>query len=98
MINDFALNIYGEDDEIIKTYHTAHVRWGIFAEAIKLKEEIKTKDYAEQLEAVSGFMKKIFLGLTDEHMQLADAFDVFNTFNMIVNKANSINGGARKNG
>ena len=97
MNTEFELNIYGEDDEIIKTYRTAHVRWGIFAEAIKLKEEIAGKDSAEQLEAVSGFMKKIFLGLTDEHMQLADVFDVFNTFNMIVNKANSINGGG-KNG
>ncbi len=97
MATEFELNIYGEDDEIIKTYRTAHVRWGIFAEAIKLKEEIKNKNSEEQLEAVSGFMKSIFLGLTDEHMQLADAFDVFNTFNMIVNKANSINGG-RKNG
>lgn len=96
MMNDFELNIYGDNDEIIKTYSTAHVRWGIFTEAIKLKEEIANKDSAEQLEAVSNFMKKIFLGLTDEHMQLADVFDVFNTFNMIVNKANSIKGG-RKN-
>ena len=97
MMNEFELNIYGEDDEIIETYRTAHVRWGIFTEAIKLKEDIKNKDSAEQLEAVSNFMKKIFLGLTDEHMQLADVFDVFNTFNMIVNKANSIKGGG-KNG
>ena len=97
MMNDFELNIYGDNDEIIKTYSTAHIRWGIFADAIKLKEEIANKDTTEQLEAVSNFMKKIFLGLTDEHMQLADVFDVFNTFNMIVNKANSIKGGG-KNG
>lgn len=97
MINDFELNIYGDDDEIIKTYRTAHVRWGIFTEAIKLKEDIKDKEPEAQLEAVSNFMKQIFHGLTDEHMQLADVFDVFNTFNMIVNKANSIKGG-RKNG
>lgn len=94
---DFELNIYGNDDEIIKKYHTAHVRWGIFTDAIKLHEEIGSKNAEEQLAAVSGFMKKIFVGLTDEELQLADAFDVFNTFRMIVNKANSINGG-RKNG
>lgn len=96
-MNEFELNIYGENDEIIKTYSTAHIRWGIFAEAVKLKEEIAGKGAMEQLEAVGGFMKQIFIGLTDEHMQLADAFDVFNTFNMIVNKANGIKGG-KKNG
>ena len=94
---DFTLNIYGKDDEIIKTYSTAHVRWGIFADAIKLQEEIKDKSAEAQLEAVGRFIKNIFIGLTDEELQLADAFDVFNTFRMIVNKAKSISGGA-KNG
>lgn len=93
---DFELNIYGTNDEIIKTYRTAHVRWGIFTDAIKLHEEISSKSVEEQLAAVSSFMKNIFVGLTDEELQLADAFDVFNTFRMIVNKANSIKG-SRKN-
>lgn len=93
---DFELNIYGTDDEIIKTYRTAHIRWGIFTDAIKLHEEISSKSVEEQLAAVSSFMKNIFVGLTDEELQLADAFDVFNTFRMIVNKANSIKG-SRKN-
>ena len=94
---DFELNIYGNNDEIIKTYRTAHVRWGIFTDAIKLHEEIGSKSAEEQLAAVSSFMKNIFMGLTDEELQLADVFDVFNTFRMIVNKANSINSG-KKNG
>lgn len=92
---EFELNIYGTDDEIIKTYRTAHVRWGIFTDAIKLHEEIGNKSAEEQLAAVSAFMKNIFVGLTDEELQLADAFDVFNTFRMIVNKANSIKGGKK---
>ena len=97
MTNDFELNIYGEDDEIIKTYRTAHVRWGIFAEAVKIRDETANKSVEQQLEAISNFMKKLFIGLTDEHLQGADAFDIFNTFNMIVNKANAIKGGS-KNG
>ena len=95
---EFTLNIYGTDDEIIKTYSTAHVRWGIFADAIKLQEEIKDKTVEDQLAAVGSFIKNIFVGLTDEELRLADAFDVFNTFRMIVSKAKGITGGSAKNG
>ena len=97
MGNNLTLNIYGENDEILKTYETQHVRWRIFGDALKLNEQIKDKGADEQLAAIGEFVKKIFIGLTDEELQLADAFDVFNTFKIIVNKANLIRGSAAKN-
>ena len=92
-----TLNIYGENDEIIKTYETSHIRWRLFSDAIKLNEEIKDKDEFAQLEALGEFIKNIFLGLTDEELKLADAFDIFNNFKIVINMANAIKGGARKN-
>lgn len=97
-MNELTLNIYGENDEILKTYRTSHIRWRIFTDAIKLNEEIKEASEEKQLEAVGGFIKSVFPGLTDEELELADAFDIFNNFKIIVNKANALKGGARKNG
>lgn len=92
-----TLNIYGKDDEIVKTYKTNHIRWRLFTDAIKLNDEIKDAEPATQIAAVGEFIKRIFIGLTDDELELADAFDVFNTFNMIVGKARSIKSGTGKN-
>lgn len=89
---EFSLNIYGDNDEIIKTYETDVIRWGVFMKAVKLQDEIKNKSEAEQMNAVSGFMTSIFPTLTAEELEGADTFDIFNTFSQIVNKATNING------
>lgn len=94
---NMTLNIYGENDEILKTYETSHIRWKLFVDAIKLNEELKDKSELEQIKAVGGFIKAIFVGLTDADLELADAYDIFNLFKIIVNKANTINGGTGKN-
>lgn len=97
-MNKLTLNIYGENDEIIKTYETSHIRWRLFTDAIKLNDAIKNKSEVEQLAEIGEFIKRIFIGLTNEELELADVGDVFNTFHMVINMANNIKGGARKNG
>ena len=94
----FSLNIYGNDDEIIKTYSTNKVRWGVFMQAIEMQDGLEEKTPAEQLEMVSMFMKKLFPEITDAELECADMGDVFNTFKQIVNKANQIVAGNSKNG
>lgn len=96
-MGNFTLNIYGENDEILKTYETAHVRWKLFVEAVKINDSMKGKSDAEQMTAVSAFMKSLFIGLTDEELENADAFDIFNLFAMVVNKAKALNVGNGKN-
>lgn len=97
-MEDFiTLNIYGENDEIVKTYKTAHIRWKLFVDAVSLNENIEKETAEKQVEAIGAFMKCVFPGLTDEEIEQADTFDIFNVFRMIVNKANSINGGKAKN-
>lgn len=80
----FELNIYGPEDEVVKTYETDHVRWGVFLNAIKLQEEIKDKPISEQFSAINVFVKTIFPGLTDEELEQADGMDVMNTFKQLI--------------
>lgn len=93
----FELNIYGENDEILKKYETGVVRWGVFLQAIKLQEEIKDKSVDEQFVAINSFIKKIFNGLTDEELELADGYDIINTFNQLTAGLKNIRGGNAKN-
>ena len=36
----YTLNIYGIDDEIVKTYSTNIVPWGVFVQAASLQERL----------------------------------------------------------
>lgn len=93
---EFELNIYGKDDEIIKTFATDKVRWGIFMQALELQDGLSSLSVGEQFNAISGFMKKLFPELTDADLENADMNDVFNTFKQLMSKANKI-GGTSKN-
>lgn len=86
----FELNIYGNNDELIKRFETDKVRWGVYLQATELSENLKGKSAAEQFKQVSTFVKKIFPGLTDADLENADADDVMNTFKQLISKANGI--------
>lgn len=93
-MNAFELKVYGDNDEIVKTFATDKIRWGVFLQAVKIHEEITESNTAEQYELVGEFIKKLFPGITDADIENAEAADVLNTFWMLVNKANRI--GAKK--
>lgn len=88
----FELNIYGNNDEILKTYATDRVRWGVYLQALELQEKIAGKSAAEQFRLINVFLKKIFPDLTDEDLEFADYDDVMNTFKQLINKSNAIGG------
>lgn len=92
----FELNIYGNDDEILKKHETNRVRWGVYLEAIKLSENgLGDKPPAEQFELINGMMLKIFPNLTIEELEFADADDIINTFMQLISKGKNIqNGGS----
>lgn len=94
---NYSLNIYGENDEIIKVFETNIIRWGIFMKAVKLQDEIEDQNEGEQIKAVSEFIASIFPNCTVDDLANADVGDIFNLFKMIVNKANKINTGIAKN-
>lgn len=70
----FSLNIYGKNDEIIKTYETEHVRFGVLMQALEISE--KNLDNAEKLKAAMAIVKALFDGLTDDELAKADTGDV----------------------
>ena len=91
----FELNIYGKDDEIVNTFTTDKVRWGVFLQALEVQESLSKKNAAQQFEIINSFVKKIFPGLTDKDLEDADIDDVMNTFRQLINKANKIGGNSK---
>lgn len=93
----FELNIYDENDEVVKHVETEHVRWGIFMQALELEESLKNAKTGDVIAAINQFIKKIFPALTDADLENADVEDVLNTFQQLLRKASKIGGGS-KNG
>lgn len=86
----FELNIYGENDEIIKRYETDHIRYGVLMEALEVDEKAKGKTEAEQIKAANAIVKRVFYGLTDEELMNADMNDVLNTYAQVTRQAEKI--------
>ena len=93
----FELNTYGNDDEILNTFATDKVRWGVFLQALELQEELKDESPTAQFVSLSAFIKKLFPTMTDSDLENADVGDVMNVFNQLIRQANRI-GGNSKNG
>lgn len=92
----FELNIYGNNDEIIKRFETDKVRWGVFLQALEVSETLEKQTAAEQFKIINNFIKKIFPDITDADIENADIDDVMNTFKQLLSKAGKI-GGNQKN-
>lgn len=88
----YELKIYGENDQILKTYATDNVMWGFYLEAVKASEKMEDMTNAERFEMINSFIKRLFIGLTDEELTGASGDDVINVFNQLMRKARSIGG------
>lgn len=89
----YELKIYGENDEVLKTYATDNVVWGFYLEAVKASEEMEEMTTAERFNMINSFVKRLFIGLTDEELEHgASGDDVLNVFNQLMKKARSIGG------
>ena len=88
----FELNIYGDNDEILKRYETDHIRYGVLMEALEVDEKTKGKTEAEQIKAANAIVKRVFYGLTDEELMNADMNDVLNTYAQVTRQAEKIGG------
>jgi hypothetical protein len=88
----YELNIYKENDEIEKTYTTDNILWGFYIEAVKAYEDMQEMTESEQFEMISRFVKRMFIGLTDEELTRASGDDVMNVFAQLMKKARTIGG------
>lgn len=86
-----SLNIYNDDDEIIKTYSTNRIRWGVLVKAVELEEMTKgDENGVESVKAISDLMYSIFPSITPDDLALADFGDMKNVFRMVVNMTGHI--------
>lgn len=86
----FELNIYGENDEIIKKYETDHIRYGVLMKALEMEEKADKGSNRELIEGANTIVKMIFKGLTDDELMLADVGDVFATYKQVAMQANGV--------
>lgn len=93
----FSLNIYGESDEIIKTYETDKIRFGVLIKALEVSDKKHDISNAEFLKEATSIVKSIFVGLTDAELMQAEMSDVLSTFGQIIAMSSKINGGSSKN-
>lgn len=86
-----SLNIYNDADEIVKTYSTNRVRWGVITKAVELEELTKGDDNgAESVKAITDLMFLIFPSMTPDDLAAADFNDMQNVFKMVVNMTGHI--------
>lgn len=88
----YELNIYQKNNEIEKTYATDNIPWGFYIEAVKANEDMQEMDTVEQFEMINGFVKRMFIGLTDDELYRASGDDVINLFNQLIKKGRSLVG------
>lgn len=93
----YELPIYGENDEIVKTYATDRCPWGVYVQAAEVQESLKDKSPLEQMKVIGDILKMVFRELTDAELLIADGDDVLNTFVQICNGGQKIKGGNSKN-
>lgn len=104
MAKKYSLNIYGENDEIIKTYETDKARYGAFEEAIRFADEAQGKSEAEvnvlAFRMLGRFAKKLFVGLTDDEIGMCEVGDIVALAYQVSGLANPLaeaGGGSGKN-
>lgn len=86
-----SLNIYNDADEIIKTYSTNRIRWGVLVKAVELEEMTKgDENGVESVKAISDLMYSIFPSITPDDLALADFDDMKNVFRIVVNMTGHI--------
>lgn len=84
------LNIYNDENEVVKTYSTNRVRWGVIVKAVELQEKTENATEKESIDLISDLMFSIFPSMTPDDLAQVDYNDMFNVFRMVVNMTGHI--------
>ena len=93
----FELNIYGNNDEIIKSYATDRIRYGVLMKALELQDKSEKLSPAELMREANALVKTVFAGLTDDELYQADMQDVFSVYQQITAMTGDISSDGSKN-
>jgi hypothetical protein len=94
MHNFISLNLYDENDEVIKTVEKSIVKWGVMKKAIRLGKGMDVENFEEaDFDKITQFVCEVFDNKVSvkELEDSADMQDVFAVFKAIINKANTMN-------
>lgn len=72
----FELKVYGADDEIIKTYTTHRIKYGLIEDFIDLSKDLEGKNQLQQFALMKPILKTLFPGITDEDLREVDFVEV----------------------
>ena len=69
------LPIYNDDNEIIKTYSTNRVRWGVFVKAVEVEETITKSDSnvtaSESMKMISDLILSVSKGSVTKYLEIS---------------------------
>ena len=91
-----SLNIYDDNDEIVKTLERYRIKWGLVKKALSLAEEMSENPeaYVEHAEKLENFVCLVFKGdVTVEELEGADKDDMQVMLAQIIGNSNE----AKKN-
>jgi len=97
MKSTVSLTIYDEQDEIIQSFSTSRIRWGIIEDVVDLSEKLAGKSEREAIQAMGQFIQLVFPKLTKELLRQADVSDIKLCFQQIISVVKDIEGNNEKN-
>lgn len=97
MKSTVSLTIYDEQDEIIQSFSTSRIRWGIIEDVVDLTEKLEGKSEREAIQAMGQFIQLVFPKLTKELLRQADVSDIKLCFQQIISVVKDIEGNNEKN-
>lgn len=97
MKSTVSLTIYDEQDEIIQSFSTSRIRWGIIEDVVDLSEKLSGKSEREAIQAMGQFIQLVFPKLTKELLRQADVSDIKLCFQQIISVVKDIEGNNEKN-
>ena len=97
MKSTVSLTIYDEQDEIIQSFSTSRIRWGIIEDVVELSEKLEGRSEREAIQVMGQFIQLVFPKLTKELLRQADVSDIKLCFQQIISVVKDIEGNNEKN-
>lgn len=90
--NTIELNIYNEENEVVKTYESYGLRWKAFKSVMARQKELEkiNTDNPDAMDVFYEIIKLAFPSLTDEEFDELYIDDIFNTFKQILAVADNM--------
>lgn len=91
----YELPIYGEDNELVKTFETDIIKFNVLIKIMELNEKMADMKEIEKVKAVAKMVSLAFPNCSEKDALNADKDDLFNTFYQINRISEGINKGSK---